>query len=48
VRAAAGAAVEVAEPTSDVRASAAYRRHLLPVLVERALDALTREPGGAR
>lgn len=46
VQAAAAAVVEVAEPASDVRASAEYRRHLLPVFVARALDALRRGPGG--
>jgi carbon-monoxide dehydrogenase medium subunit len=40
VRAAGEAALDVAEPVSDIRASADYRRHLVPVLVERALEAL--------
>jgi carbon-monoxide dehydrogenase medium subunit len=40
VRAAGEAALDVAEPVSDIRASAAYRRHLVPILVERALEAL--------
>lgn len=40
VRAAAEAALEVADPASDIRASADYRRHLVPILVERALEAL--------
>lgn len=40
VREAGAAALEVAEPASDVRASAAYRRHLVPILVERALAEL--------
>lgn len=40
VREAAAAALDVAEPVSDIRASAAYRRHLVPILVERALESL--------
>jgi aerobic carbon-monoxide dehydrogenase medium subunit len=48
IRAAAEAALEVSEPTSDVRASAEYRRHLVPIFVERALDALARVPGPSR
>lgn len=48
VRAAGEAAAAVAEPASDVRASAAYRRHLIPILVERALaDLRARAAGGA-
>ena len=41
IRAAAEAALEVADPASDVRASAEYRRHLVPIFVERALQALS-------
>jgi carbon-monoxide dehydrogenase medium subunit len=40
VATAAARCLEVAEPVSDVRASAGYRRHLVPILVERALDEL--------
>jgi carbon-monoxide dehydrogenase medium subunit len=40
VEAAAARCLDDAEPASDVRASAGYRRHLLPILVERALGAL--------
>lgn len=42
VTAAAARCLEEAEPTSDVRASAEYRRHLVPILVERALEDLAR------
>ena len=44
VAAAAARCLEEAEPASDVRASAEYRRHLVPILVERALDELARRP----
>ena len=40
------AALEVADPPSDVRASAEYRRHLVPVYVRRVLTAL-RSAGSA-
>jgi carbon-monoxide dehydrogenase medium subunit len=43
IRAAGDAALEVADPASDVRASAEYRRHLIPIYVERALLALEAE-----
>ena len=42
VEAAAARCLEEAEPASDVRASAEYRRHLVPILVERALNELAR------
>jgi aerobic carbon-monoxide dehydrogenase medium subunit len=40
IRAAGQAALAVADPATDVRASAEYRRHLIPIYVERALTAL--------
>jgi carbon-monoxide dehydrogenase medium subunit len=40
IAAAAQAALEVADPPSDVRASADYRRHLIPVYVRRVLTEL--------
>lgn len=40
IAAAARAALDVADPPSDVRASAEYRRHLIPVYVRRVLTAL--------
>jgi len=43
---AAQAALEVVDPPSDVRASAEYRRHLVPVYVRRVLTAL-RSAGSA-
>ena len=43
---AAQAALEVADPPSDVRASADYRRHLIPIYVRRVLTEL-RCTGGA-
>ena len=42
VEAAAARCLEEAEPASDVRATAEYRRHLVPILVERALNELAR------
>ena len=42
VKAAAARCLEEADPASDVRASAEYRRHLVPILVERALNELAR------
>ena len=42
VEAAAARCLEEADPVSDVRASAEYRRHLVPILVERALSELAR------
>jgi aerobic carbon-monoxide dehydrogenase medium subunit len=50
VVAAAGAAcVAAADPFDDIRASADYRRHLIPIYVKRALDELKRRrtEGGA-
>jgi carbon-monoxide dehydrogenase medium subunit len=41
---AAALAVEVADPPSDIRASAEYRRHLVPVHVRRALTSLRDAP----
>ena len=46
IAAAAEAALEVADPPSDVRASADYRRHLVPIYVRRVLTEL-RCAGGA-
>jgi carbon-monoxide dehydrogenase medium subunit len=40
IRAAGEAALEVVDAGSDVRASAEYRRHLVPIFVERALEGL--------
>jgi carbon-monoxide dehydrogenase medium subunit len=42
VREAGVACAAAADPHSDVRASAEYRRHLIPIYVERALDELRR------
>lgn len=46
VRAAGEAALAECDPASDVRASAEYRRHLIPIYVERALEALRGQRGG--
>lgn len=48
IREAAQRCVEDADPSSDVRASAEYRRHLIPIYVERVLMALRerRRAGG--
>jgi carbon-monoxide dehydrogenase medium subunit len=49
VRAAGEACVAAAEPSSDIRASADYRRHLIPVYLERVVDLLrARAPGDGR
>lgn len=49
VRAAAEACVAAADPSSDIRASADYRRHLIPVYLERVVDLLQeRATGGGR
>jgi len=44
IEAVAARCLDEAEPATDVRASAEYRRHLLPILVERALGELARQP----
>ena len=46
VRRAGEACVEASDPPSDVRASADYRRHLIPIYLERVVDLLrTRATG---
>jgi aerobic carbon-monoxide dehydrogenase medium subunit len=45
IAAAAQAALEVADPPSDVRASADYRRHLVPIYVRRVLTELRSAAG---
>jgi aerobic carbon-monoxide dehydrogenase medium subunit len=48
VRRAGEACGEAADPSSDVRASADYRRHLIPIYLERVVDLLrTRATAGA-
>ena len=48
VRDAAERCLADAEPASDVRASAEYRRHLIPILVERAVGRLARRAENGR
>jgi aerobic carbon-monoxide dehydrogenase medium subunit len=48
VRALGEASVEASDPRSDVRASAEYRRHLIPVYVERVLAELEARRARAR
>ena len=43
---AARASLEVVDPPSDIRASAEYRRHLVPVYVRRALAAMRHSAAG--
>jgi aerobic carbon-monoxide dehydrogenase medium subunit len=43
MRATGEAALADADPVSDVRASAEYRRHLIPIYVERALEELNKQ-----
>jgi carbon-monoxide dehydrogenase medium subunit len=45
VAAAGAAAAEAAEPTDDIRASADYRLHLIPIYVRRVLGELERRRG---
>jgi carbon-monoxide dehydrogenase medium subunit len=46
ISAASEAAIEVIDPPSDIRASAEYRRHLVPVYVRRVLGELRRTADG--
>jgi carbon-monoxide dehydrogenase medium subunit len=45
---AAHAALDVTDPPSDIRGSAEYRRHLVPIYVRRALASLRDGKEGAR
>lgn len=47
IREAARLCLEDAEPASDIRASAEYRRHLIPIYVERVLVELRQRRAGA-
>lgn len=47
LRGAAAACAEVVDPSSDARASEEYRRHLVPVMVERALRLMEHRREGA-
>jgi carbon-monoxide dehydrogenase medium subunit len=46
IHAAAALCLEESDPASDIRASAEYRRHLIPIYVERALVELRRRRPG--
>ena len=45
---AARASLEVVDPPSDIRASAEYRRHLVPVYVRRVLASMRHSASGAQ